>query len=80
MTRLLITIRTTDDPTAPDALTGFPFIGEQAVIDEMCGDACVVEIDLAGRDDTTAAQEQYLNTNPAVISYSIEPTDLHNEQ
>ena len=34
MTRLLITIRTTDDPTAPDALTGFPFIGEQAVIDE----------------------------------------------
>jgi hypothetical protein len=50
------------------------------MIDEMCNDACVIEIDLTDRDDTTTAQKQYLNTNPAVISYSIEPTDLHNEQ
>ena len=29
----------------------------------MCGDAVSLRIDLAGRDDTMAAQEQYLNTN-----------------
>lgn len=76
MTTLLINIRTAD---ADDALMGFPFMADQFVIGEMSGDACVVEIDLADRTDTTAHQEQFLNTNPAVIGYSIESTDLHNE-
>lgn len=79
MATLLINVRTNRDETEADALTGFPFLDGQHVIDETYGDACVVEIDLADRIDTTIHQEQFLDTNPAVIGYSIESTDLHNE-
>ena len=40
MTRLLITHSHDRRSTAPDALTGFPFIGEQAVIDECAAMLC----------------------------------------
>ena len=75
MATLLINIRGDEDLS----LAGFPFMEDQHIINEMYGDACVVEIDLADRIDTTAAQEQYLNTNPAVVGYSVEVSDLHKE-
>lgn len=75
--RLLINIRNDD---ADMALQAFPFEEEQFIISEEYGDACVVEIDLASRTDTTTAQEQYLNTNPAVVGYSVESGDLHDER
>jgi len=74
--RLRINIRIDD---ADMALAGFPFMDDQFVIQELYGDACVVEIDLADRGDTTAAQEQFLNTSAAVVGYSVEQGDLHND-
>lgn len=68
MTTLIINIRHNADDSA---LANFPFLPEQHIIDEQYGDACVVEIDLAGHADTTAAQEQYLNTNDAVVGYEV---------
>lgn len=76
MATLVINIRTAD---ADDALMGFPFMDGQFVIQELYGDACVVEIDLAGRTDTTTAQEQFLNTSTAVVAYSVEQGNLHDE-
>jgi hypothetical protein len=52
---------------------------DQFVIQELYGDACVVEIDLGERADTTAAQEQFLNTSPAIVGYSVEPVNLHGQ-
>lgn len=72
--RLLINLRNDDDEMA---LANFPFMEGQYVIAGDYGDAGVVEIDLADRTDTTAAQEQFLDTNPLVIGYSIEACDLH---
>lgn len=75
--RLLINYRLTNDATAPDLLTGFPYLDGQEIIDEGYGDAGVIEIDLADRTDTTVAQEQWLDTNTRIIGYSIEASDLH---
>lgn len=76
MARLVINIRNDDQDLA---LQTFPFMDDQYIISETYGDACVVEIDLADRTDTTPAQEQYLDTNPTVVGYSIEAGDLHDE-
>ena len=79
MAILTINLRTNSDDANDLALQGFPFMAEQFIISESNGDACVVEIDLGERDDTTAAQEQYLDTNPAVIGYGVTAQSLHNE-
>lgn len=62
-------------PDAKDALAGFPYLPDQFMAEEYEAedgrDSIFVDIDLADRTDTTAAQEQFLNTNPAVIGYGI---------
>lgn len=72
--RLLINVRGDDSDLT---LAAFPFMLDQFIAGETYSgadeiDTVTVEIDLADRDDTTAAQEQYLNTNEAVIGYTIE--------
>ena len=68
--RLAIEIK----PNAQNILVGFPYMdgqfedGEQESEDN---DNIFIFVNLAGRTDTTAAQEQHLNTNPDVIGYSI---------
>lgn len=51
------------------ALQGFPFFQGQYIESE---DGPIVVIDLGDRTDTSAAQEQYLNTNPNVQGYRID--------
>ena len=61
-------------PDAENVLVGFPFLdgqfadGEQESEDN---DNIFVFVDLGEYSDTTAAQEQQLNTNSFVVSYSI---------
>lgn len=55
-------------------LVGFPFLEDQFADgeeEEDGGDSIFVYVDLGERTDTTAKQEQHLNTNPNVIGYSI---------
>jgi len=56
-------------------LAGFPFFFGQYYRyedDEVKDtDRTWIIIDLAGRTDTTAAQEQFLNAKPEVIEYTI---------
>lgn len=63
------------NPDAQDALAGFPFRNGQTVVEEYEAEdgreTIFVDIDLADRTDTDAAQEQFLNTNPQVVGYSI---------
>lgn len=54
--------------TMSDSMANFPLLDEQYIEYE---DATSVRLHLAGRDDTTAAQEQYLNTNPYVVGYEV---------
>lgn len=68
--RLAIEIK----PDAQNILVGFPYMdgqfedGEQESEDN---DNIFVFVNLSGRTDTTAAQEQFLNTKDDVIGYSI---------
>lgn len=68
-----VAIELTED--AQDALVGFPYREGQYIAEEyeaQDGRATkFVDVDLADRRDTDAAQEQFLNTNPQVIGYSI---------
>lgn len=63
------------DENAEDALVGFPFRDGQYVAEEYDAEdgrnTKFVDIDLGDRKDTDTAQEQFLNTNPQVINYSI---------
>lgn len=59
---------TLEKNTEQDALMGFPFELDQYIQEESGND---VIIELAHRDDTTAAQENFLDTNPAVKTYKI---------
>ena len=62
-------------PDAQDALAGFPFRDGQYIAEQYEAEdgrnSIFVDIELGEYSDTTAAQEQFLNTNPAVISYGI---------
>ena len=62
-------------PDADMALAMFPLREGQYLAEEYEAedgrDSIFIDIDLGDYTDTTAAQEQYLNTNPAVISYGI---------
>ena len=68
--RLAIEIK----PDTENVLVGFPYMdgqfedGEQESEDN---DNIFVFVNLAGRTDTTAAQEQFLNAKDDVIGYSI---------
>lgn len=70
--RLIIML---DSSKSDMALAGFPLMDDQyidgalAEFNEDGTETC--EIDLDGRTDTTAAQEQFLDTNPAVITYKV---------
>lgn len=55
-------------------LRGFPFAADQFIESELVNDVeemTAVYIPMEGAEDTTAAQEQYLNTNPHVLSYKV---------
>lgn len=53
---------------AEDVLAGFPF-GEGQYIDQEFEDVVIVA--LGDADDTTSAQEHFLNTHPDVIAYKV---------
>jgi hypothetical protein len=63
---LVVTL--TDD--AEDVLQAFPFLDDQHIAEDY-GDG-VVKITLGSRDDTTAAQELYLDTSDDVVEYHVE--------
>ena len=65
MATLHITIRNNPDET----FDGFPYLAGQIVINTS---GSLIEIDLGERTDTTSHQEQFLNTCPAVINYSVD--------
>lgn len=73
MAKLIITLKSDKSDMA---LAGLPLYGEQYIdgsLAEFSTDGTeTCEIDLQDRDDTTVAQEQFLDTNPAVISYKVE--------
>jgi hypothetical protein len=52
-----------------DILATFPYLDGQYIVEE--GRDYVV-VELGDRDDTTVAQEQYLDTHDSVIRYSVE--------
>ena len=72
---LCIEVKDVKDPTLPDVMTGFPFLEDQMIEetydDQSAEDVYWIIVGLAGRKDTNAAQEQFLNTNARVLSYSI---------
>ena len=68
--RLAIEIK----PDAQNVLVGFPYMPEQFEDGEQeseDNDNIFVFVNLAGRTDTTTAQEQFLNTKDDVVGYSI---------
>lgn len=69
---LVINIKPEERITDPDALALFPYRDGQYEESGMSDEPDQVFVDLAGESDTTAAQEQFLNTNPRVIGYTIE--------
>jgi hypothetical protein len=70
MTTLIIYLNT--DSSTGLELQGFPFAVDQYIESEIANeDMTHVYIPLADADDTTAAQEQYLNTNEHVLSYKV---------
>lgn len=57
-----------------DTLVGFPFAAEQyydGSEDDQSDDSVWLYVDLAGAEDVTTAQAQFLNTNPSVVEYQI---------
>ncbi len=54
-------------------LACFPLLDGQYIDGEsaVSPDRIQVVVELGDRDDTTAGQEQYLNTNPQVVSYEV---------
>jgi hypothetical protein len=73
MAKLIISLK----PDADDsALLGFPFGENQYVLSEYVGgadriDSYDVEIDLADEEDSTVAQERFLDSCVDVVSYEI---------
>lgn len=76
MARLVINL-TSAGIADDDALIGFPCLPGQVPLEETHGDIGIFEIDLGDRDDTTAAQELYLNSNRYIIDWSVERGNLH---
>jgi hypothetical protein len=70
--KLIITLNSSKSDMA---LSGFPLVGEQYIdgsLAEFNQDGTeTCEIDLNGRSDTTTAQEQFLDSSPAVIRYKV---------
>lgn len=64
---MMLHIHTSDVEHDVD-LSMFPYIDGQFTETD---DGYITVINLAARRDTTAAQEQYLNTHPAVVSYQV---------
>lgn len=61
-------------PDAENVLVGFPYMDGQYSDGEQeseSNDNVFIYVELGDHDDTTAAQEQHLNTNPYVVGYSI---------
>jgi len=70
--KLVILMKHTDDPIDP-GLMGFPYHPDQYIDGEFPGETeDRVEIDLGEAEDTTAAQELFLNQHPRVIRYWVE--------
>jgi hypothetical protein len=69
----LVIYLNTDESTGLE-LQGFPFGAEQYIESEIPNeDMTHVYIPLGDTDDTTVIQEQFLNTNPHVLSYRVVP-------
>ena len=62
-------------PDPEDVISAFPFEDGQSVIAQA---GMIVMIDLAGADDTSTAQEWYLNGHEGVYSFYIVDDD-HDE-
>ena len=59
---------------AEDTLVGFPYMDGQyhdGGEDDQSEDNYWIYVELGDREDTTAMQEQFLNTNSSVISWQI---------
>ncbi|MCX8023589.1 MAG: hypothetical protein N3A60_00130 [Thermanaerothrix sp.] len=70
--KLIVLMKHTDDPTDP-GLRGFPYHPDQYIDFESCEETeDRIEIDLGEAEDTTAAQELFLNQHPRVIRYWVE--------
>jgi len=57
---------------AQDTLAMFPWFENQWIEGEEVGATTIITVRLGDRDDTSVAQEQYLNTNDDVIRYWVE--------
>ena len=69
MATLIITVR---NDNADMSLAGLPLFDGQYIVGETPGaETTEVEVELADRADTTATQEQFLNTSEAVVSYKV---------
>jgi len=68
--RLIVRV---DKKAADLALQAFPWWGEEQWIESEIerDDFLEVQIVLGDADDTNAAQEQFLNTSPAVIGWDV---------
>lgn len=62
-----------DAEKSNDSLMGFPFQRGQYIESEIENDGIihVYVVSEEDFDDTTAAQEQFLNTNDAVVKYEV---------
>ncbi len=70
--KLIVLMKHTDDPTDP-GLMGFPFHPDQYIEGEFLGETeDRVEINLGEAEDTTVAQELFLNQHLGVIRYWVE--------
>jgi len=67
--RLEIVIR----EDAENSMVGFPFQAGQYLEPEQeeVEDGIMLTVNLADRNDTTAAQEQFLNTSDDVLGYAV---------
>lgn len=55
-----------------NCLVTFPLLEEQYIESgENCGEFDLVTVDLADRDDTTAAQEAFLDSLECCVSYDL---------
>jgi len=75
MAELMILARDTQDVTVPGVLDGFPFLAEQyaeqEIADNPDGNRVLLRVHLGDAQDTTAAQEQFLNTSNLVLEYNV---------
>ena len=60
-----------DAEKSNDSLMGFPFQRGQYIESEVENDGIIHVYVVSEFDDTTTAQEQFLNTNNAVVKYEV---------